>query len=149
MCRLLPWTVASRALGILIVLIGFTWFAVAQEPLPLSRGQTVYVPVYSEIPHGDLGRKGKPATQLLSALVSVRNTDPGNALRVTSARYYDSNGRLLKDFVPSARKKPGSEKGPNKTNKTIAKARRKSMLLGLPQTKNSVIAKPAAREKAL
>jgi len=78
----------------------------AQEPFALSRGQTVYVPVYSEILHGDLDRQGKPSRQPLSALVSVRNTDSRSALRVLSARYYDSNGKMLRDFVSAPRVVP-------------------------------------------
>ena len=80
--------------------------AAAQEPFAASRGQTVYVPVYSEIQHGDLNRQGKPSRQLLSALVSVRNTDSRSALTVTSARYYDSNGRMLREFVAAPRAVP-------------------------------------------
>src|SRR5260221_10937753 len=80
--------------------------ASAQEPFALSRGQTVYVPVYSEILHGDLDRQGKPSRQPLSALVSVRNTDSRSALRVLSARYYDSNGKMLRDFVSAPRVVP-------------------------------------------
>ena len=75
----------------------------AQEPFALSRGQTVYVPVYSEVLHGDLDRQGKPGRQLLSALVSVRNTDARSPLRVTSARYFDSDGKMLREFVSAPR----------------------------------------------
>jgi hypothetical protein len=78
----------------------------AHEPLQLVRAQTVYVPVYSEVLHGDLDRQGRPARQLLSALVSVRNTDSRNALRVTSARYFDSNGRMLREFIQTPRTVP-------------------------------------------
>lgn len=93
-------------LPLLVILLGLAQFAPAQEPFALSRGQTVYVPVYSEVLHGDLDRQGKPARQLLSALVSVRNTDARSALRVTSARYYDSNGKLLREFVTAPRAVP-------------------------------------------
>jgi hypothetical protein len=73
--------------------------AAAQEELPLSRGQTVYLPVYSHINHGNLDRKGKPDKVLLSALVSIRGTDPKRPFRVTSARYYNTEGKLLREFV--------------------------------------------------
>lgn len=79
--------------------VGVTlWPAVAAEIAP-STGQTLYVPVYSHIRHGNLDGKGKPQILGLSAMLSIRNTDPGNAITVTSARYYDTAGRLLREFV--------------------------------------------------
>lgn len=77
--------------------------ALAQEAAPPSKGQLVYLPVYSHIYHGSLDRKGKPAKVMLSALVSIRNTDPKRAIRVTSARYFDTEGKLLREFVASPR----------------------------------------------
>ena len=73
--------------------------ATAQEAPPLSRGQKVYVPVYSHIPHGNLDSRGQPQILLLSSLLSIRNTDPGHGMVVTSARYYDTNGKVLREFV--------------------------------------------------
>jgi hypothetical protein len=43
---------------------------------------------------------------LLSALISIRNTDPKNPIRVVSARYFNTDGRLLREFVPQARNVP-------------------------------------------
>ena len=91
---------------IFVAVLALPGAASAQEPFALSRGQSVYVPVYSEVLHGDLDRQGKPARQPLSALVSVRNTDARSALRVTSARYYDSNGKMLREFVTAPRTVP-------------------------------------------
>lgn len=56
-----------------------------------SWGQTVYVPVYSHIFFGDRGAAFNLATTL-----SIRNADPGQALSVMSADYYDSGGRPIK-----------------------------------------------------
>lgn len=103
-CAVLPFATV-RAL-IALAALGFACGALAQEPLALSRGQTVYVPVYSEVLHGDLDRQKRPARQFLSALVSVRNTDSRSALRVTSARYFDSNGKMLREFVAAPRTVP-------------------------------------------
>lgn len=64
-----------------------------------SRGQTLYVPVYSSVLHGNQDRSGKPGEWLLSVMVSLRNTDPRNPVRVTAARYYDGGGALLREFV--------------------------------------------------
>lgn len=78
----------------------------AEEPLPQSKGQLIYLPVYSHVYHGSLDRKGNPDKVLLSALVSVRNTDPKRPIRVTSARYFNTEGKLLREFVPTPRSVP-------------------------------------------
>jgi hypothetical protein len=45
---------------LIVTVLALACSASAQEPFAHSRGQTVYVPVYSEILHGDLDRQGKP-----------------------------------------------------------------------------------------
>lgn len=67
----------------------------AQEARPPSKGQTLYLPVYSHMLYGNLGSRGKASQVQLSTLVSIRNTDPRRPLRVLSARYYDTAGKLL------------------------------------------------------
>jgi hypothetical protein len=66
--------------------------AMAGRKLSVSSGQTVYVPIYSHVYQGP---KGKPYN--LSGLLSIRNVDYENAITVTSVRYYDDNGSLVKD----------------------------------------------------
>jgi hypothetical protein len=66
----------------------------AAEDMARSSGQTVYVPVYSHVFFGDRGASFNLATTL-----SIRNADPGQALSVTAADYYDATGRLLKKHV--------------------------------------------------
>lgn len=39
----------------------------------------------------------------MSISVSIRNTDPANAIRVTSAQYNDTSGKKLKEYIVSAR----------------------------------------------
>lgn len=84
------------------------WFAVLLAALmwtlpvraePLSAGQTVYVPVYSHIWHGNLDSRGKPQMLLLSSMLSVRNTDPASGIAVTSVRYYDTSGKMLREHL--------------------------------------------------
>jgi hypothetical protein len=77
------------------------WAAVAwgQEVRPLSRGQNLYLPIYSHMLYGNVTSKGAPSKVLLSALVSIRNTDPKRPLRLTSARYFDTHGKFLREFV--------------------------------------------------
>lgn len=77
--------------------------ALAQDAPPPSKGQLLYLPVYSHIYHGVLDRKGKPDNLLLSALVSIRNADSRRPIRISSARYYDTEGKLLREFVAAPR----------------------------------------------
>ena len=65
----------------------------------LSNGQMLYLPIYSHIWYGDPGKEDTPRALLLSALVSIRNTDPGLPIRVTSAQYYDTSGNKLKQYL--------------------------------------------------
>jgi hypothetical protein len=59
-----------------------------------SRSHTVLVPLYSEVPFGDATGR-----QLVRATVVIRNLDPNQSLRVTSAAYYDSDGKRLREYV--------------------------------------------------
>ncbi len=93
----------SRVL-LAFVLAALAGFGFAQErgasrDSSASRGQSLYLPIYSHLLYGNVGRSGQPARALLSALVSIRNTDPRNAMRVLSARYYDTQGRFLRDYL--------------------------------------------------
>jgi hypothetical protein len=57
-------------------------------------GQTIYVPIYSHIYHQD-----KKQTFDLAATLSIRNTDLKNAIVITSVRYYDSDGKLVRKYI--------------------------------------------------
>jgi hypothetical protein len=69
--------------------------AFAQEARPLVKSQSLYLPIYSHMLYGNLGKKNTASHVLLSALVSIRNTDPKRPLRVLSAKYFDTHGKLL------------------------------------------------------
>lgn len=70
------------------------------EGVPLSTGQSLYLPAYSHLYHGDVNAKtGKPSEMPVSVHVSIRNTDPRVALKVSSARYYSAEGKLLREFL--------------------------------------------------
>ncbi|WP_239988613.1 DUF3124 domain-containing protein [Paramagnetospirillum kuznetsovii] len=71
----------------------------AQEALPLTKGQSVYVPVYSQISHGNLDGRGQPMELLLSGMLSIRNTDPTTPITITAARYYGTDGKVLREFI--------------------------------------------------
>jgi len=60
----------------------------------ISKGQTLYVPVYSHVYTGD---RALPFN--LAATLGIRNTDPAGTVTVTRVDYHDSNGRLVKRFL--------------------------------------------------
>lgn len=60
----------------------------------LSRGQTVYVPIYSHIYGGDRERPF-----YLTAICSIRNTDPNRSIIIEAVDYYDSDGKLLQSYL--------------------------------------------------
>jgi hypothetical protein len=85
----------------------FVWFGlfiVAYFPVSsveaasnFSQGQLLYVPVYSHIFFGD-----RQQSFNLSVTLSLRNTDLTNPIEITSVRYYDEKGKLVKDYAPPA-----------------------------------------------
>lgn len=75
--------------------------AYGQGTPPLSTGQLLYLPIYSHVWHGEVDRKGQPTKSLVSVLVSVRNTDTTKSIRVESARYFDTGGKMLREYVKS------------------------------------------------
>ena len=92
--------------AVLAVLALFVVPAAAEDEPALSTGQTLYLPIYSHLYHGDLDKAGKPAFTPLSVHVSIRNTDSRTAIRLLYARYYDTQGKLVREFVPAAQAIP-------------------------------------------
>ncbi len=60
----------------------------------LTRGQTVYVPIYSHIYAGD-----KEQAIHLAATLSIRNTDMEHGISIDAVDYYDSKGNRLKPYL--------------------------------------------------
>ena len=79
---------------VLIVSAVFASAGLADNNLDLSKGQTLYVPIYTHIYSG---LKGRPFD--LAATLSIRNTDPAHPINLVSVKYYDTDGKLLKDYV--------------------------------------------------
>ena len=93
----LTWRIA-KSLG--LWLLAYCWGgAVQAQSLPTHIGQVLYLPIYSHVYHGDLDAQGKPQQTLLSAHVSIRNTNVRHAMKLHYVRYYDTDGSLLKEFV--------------------------------------------------
>lgn len=85
---------------IFLAALFFQSHAVAAEDVTLAAGQTLYLPVYSYIWHGDrVVSKRYPLKTPVSALVSIRNTNLKTPIRLFSAHYFDTSGKLLKQFV--------------------------------------------------
>ena len=62
--------------------------------IQLSMGQSVYVSIYSHIYSG---LKARPFD--LAAILSIRNTDINQPVTLVSVKYYDTEGKLLKEYL--------------------------------------------------
>ncbi len=71
--------------------------AVTLDKTKVVMGQTVYVPVYSQIYH----HNSQNHAMNLSATLSIRNTDLANSIIITSVRYYDTDGKLIRQDIKS------------------------------------------------
>ncbi len=87
-----------RGLLCSIVIIGCLAFgiadATAQNKPSVSKGQILYVPVYSHIYIGDRERPF-----LLTVTLSIRNTDRIVPITIQKVVYYDSNGNPLNAYL--------------------------------------------------
>ncbi len=72
---------------------GYGGDSTAAEKYVLSRGETVYVPVYSNVFSAP-----KKIPFYLAAILSIRNTDMANPITVLSTDYFDTKGKLLKHY---------------------------------------------------
>ncbi len=79
---------------ILIIMGIFPGQGSANSNQILSNGQSVYVPVYSHIYHGDQEKQFN-----LTATLSIRNTNLKKDIMLQSIDYFDSNGELLKHYL--------------------------------------------------
>jgi hypothetical protein len=90
----------KKAVLRLLAVVLFAMFAFGSattslaSELRLSKGQTVYVPVYSNVFSGPRSRPFPMATTL-----AIRNTDLSGSFRVVSIEYYDTNGKLVRHYL--------------------------------------------------
>jgi len=88
--RLIAICFTTLALSLLL----FSSTAPASSGQLLSRGQTLYVPAYSNVFTGP-----KKLPFQLAVTLSVRNTDFASAIRVNRIDYYDSGGKLVRRYL--------------------------------------------------
>ncbi len=81
-------------LFLLVMLSSLCQPAFAATELRLSKGQTIYVPVYSNIFSAP-----KKIPFNLATILSIRNTDMANSINVLTADYYDTKGKLVRRYI--------------------------------------------------
>jgi len=95
---MIPKKSVTRCLFFLGFVVAINALLIAHDTLSevkRCRGQMVYVPIYSHIYHGD--REKHPLD--LTATLSIRNTEPDYSITITAINYYDSKGKLLKNYL--------------------------------------------------
>ena len=65
--------------------------------LDVTTGQTIYVPAYSEM------FISRDRTLDLAVTLTIHNTDFANPIILTSVRYYDTQGQLLREYLTEPR----------------------------------------------
>lgn len=85
---------ALRVFLAAVAVIMFSLPALAGRTLEMSKGQKVYVPVYSHVYQGP---KNRPYN--LSALLSIRNVDVRQSITVTMVKYYNDHGDMVKSYL--------------------------------------------------
>ncbi len=87
-----------RSLYLLLIVLFLTAVvtlpAIAGDKPARSKGQTLYVPAYSHVVHGD---RNQPFH--LTATLSVRNADPSHPITVSSVEYRDSKGAMIRQLI--------------------------------------------------
>lgn len=80
---------------LLIVLVSFSsQIALASTEARLSKGQALYVPVYSNIFSAP-----KKIPFNLATILSLRNTDTSNPISILAADYYDTKGKIVRKYI--------------------------------------------------
>lgn len=75
-------------------------FELRNNNVKLVRGQILYMPIYSNIPHYSDSNKID-----MSAFLAFHNTDLFNTIRIQKVQYFNTKGKLVHDFLPNDSKK--------------------------------------------
>jgi len=84
--------IIKRIVLVIFILLFFAGYANAGEHL--SKGETVYVSIYSNVFSGV-----KLHALELSGMLSIRNTDPKYSISILKADYYNSKGEILERYI--------------------------------------------------
>lgn len=89
----------SISILLVLVVLSLLWLTPtrswsSESGIRLSKGQTVYVPAYSNVFTGP-----KKLPFQLATTLSIRSTDLSAAIRITSIDYYDTGGRLIRRYL--------------------------------------------------
>lgn len=89
-------TTTHRLPTLLSILFVLAWFSplAAEETLPLTTSQTVYVPAYSHIYHGNGEER-----LLLTVTLSIRNVSSSTSMTITAVNYHATEGGHLRRFI--------------------------------------------------
>jgi hypothetical protein len=95
-------TMSKDILGRCLLRLFFVLFCMAWLPYSvraettkgLSFGETLYVPIYSNVYAGPKG-----VTHQLATMLSIHNIDPKHAITILIADYYDSNGKHIESYI--------------------------------------------------
>lgn len=80
----------------LFIAAALTFPGPAGSEVRLLKSQTVYVPAYSHIYHGD---KERPFD--LAVTLSIRNTDPVHSIFLVAVDYYGTDGKRIRGYQES------------------------------------------------
>lgn len=67
---------------------------ITARELQIVTGQTIYVPAYSEI-----FTQSHDHTIKLTVTLAIHNSDPDSPIIVQSVRYFDTEGKLVRDYI--------------------------------------------------
>lgn len=80
--------------SLVLAIVFFPLFAQAEPDRGLSSGETLYVPIYSNVYSGP---KGNPFQ--LATMLSIHNIDPKYSFTLLKVDYYDSNGKFIESYI--------------------------------------------------
>lgn len=89
--------ICSTVLTACLLMLILCGSALAASEYRLSKGQLIYVPVYSNIFSAP-----KKIPFNLATLLSIRNTDMNDSITVHAADYYDTKGNMVRKYYQQA-----------------------------------------------
>lgn len=80
--------------SLVLVVVFLPLFAQAESDRGLSSGETLYVPIYSNVYSGP---KGNPFQ--LATMLSIHNVDPKYSFTLLKVDYYNSSGKFIESYI--------------------------------------------------